>query len=125
MLSGSSIILVFDNAFVLPQPSETIVANGSSGTWNATVMHFYSINQLYMKLTTGPVVFPSATIDISEGTANKFTTPHYTVPDNYTITVYIIDDNKDLIEKSTISYGSMTASVTTGSNLTVNTLQLA
>jgi hypothetical protein len=116
---------VFDNAFVLPQPSETIVANGSSGTWNATVMHFYSINQLYMKLTTGPVVFPSATIDISEGTANKFTTPHYTVPDNYTITVYIIDDNKDLIEKSTISYGSMTASVTTGSNLTVNTLQLA
>mmetsp|Transcript_26524 Transcript_26524/g.4637 ORF Transcript_26524/g.4637 Transcript_26524/m.4637 type:complete len:119 (+) Transcript_26524:1565-1921(+) len=118
-------MLVFDNAFVLPKPNEAIAASGSSGTWNSTVMHFYSINQLYMKLTTGPVVFPGATIDISEGTANKFTTPHYTVPNNYTITVYIIDNNKNLVEKSTVTYGSMTASVTTGSNLTINTTQLA
>lgn len=44
---------------------------------------------------------------------------------NYLISVYIIDSNKNLVEKANISYASMTPSVTTSSNLTVVTLELA
>lgn len=39
---GGSFMIVFDNAFVLPLPTESIAASGSAGGWDTTILHFYT-----------------------------------------------------------------------------------